>query len=110
MANNIKLIVFPVKDAEKAKAFYNEFLGVAPYADSPYYIGYKVGDLEIGLDPNGKDIISYIDVDDIHVAIEKMQAAGAQLNMEAKDVGGGLLVAQVRDTDGNVLGLRQLSK
>jgi hypothetical protein len=28
-------------------------LGVAPYVDAPYYVGFKVGELEVGLDPNG---------------------------------------------------------
>jgi extradiol dioxygenase family protein len=27
MARNIKLLVYPVKDVEKAKAFYGEFFG-----------------------------------------------------------------------------------
>lgn len=66
MAQSIKLVVFPVKDIEKAKAFYSTFLGAEPYAESPYYVGYRVGDQEIGLDPNSTvGPISYIDVQDI---------------------------------------------
>lgn len=107
MANPISLIVFPVKDIDKAKAFYTTFLGVEPYADSPYYIGYKVGDLEVGLDPHGQAVVSYIDVENIENSLEELEAAGAERHMEPKDVGGGLLVAQVKEADGNVLGLRQ---
>lgn len=107
MANPIKLVVFPIKDAEKAKTFFNAFLGTTPYADSAYYVGYKVGDLEIGLDPNGQEVVSYIDTDDIQNSIKELEAAGATVHMDPKDVGGGLLVAQVKDADGNVLGLRQ---
>ena len=44
MAQNIKLIVYPVKDIEKAKAFYGKFLDAEPYVASPYYVGYRVGD------------------------------------------------------------------
>jgi catechol 2,3-dioxygenase-like lactoylglutathione lyase family enzyme len=54
MAQNIKLIVYPVKDVEKAKAFYGKFLDVEPYVEGPYYVGYRVGDQEVGLDPNSK--------------------------------------------------------
>jgi hypothetical protein len=54
MAQNIKLIVYPVKDVEKAKAFFSKFLDAEPYVASPYYVGYKVGNLEVGLDPNLK--------------------------------------------------------
>jgi predicted enzyme related to lactoylglutathione lyase len=110
MANLIPLIVFPVTDVEKAKTFYNAFLGVEPYADSAYYVGYKVGDLEVGLDPHGQAVVSYIEVEDIQSSIKELEAAGAELHLDAKDVGGGLLIAQVKDADGNVLGLRQPSK
>jgi hypothetical protein len=47
MAQNIKLIVYPVKDIEKAKSFYSKFLNTEPYLASPYYVGYKVGNLEV---------------------------------------------------------------
>jgi predicted enzyme related to lactoylglutathione lyase len=110
MANPIKLIVFPVKDVDKAKTLFNTFLGVEPYVDGTYYVGYKVGDLEVGLDPNGQDVVSYIDVDDIHSSLKGLEAIGAELHADAKNVGGGLLVAQVKDADGNILGLRQQPK
>ncbi len=110
MAYPIKLIVFPVKDLDKAKTFYGTFLGVEPYVDGAYYVGYKVGDQEVGLDPNGQNVVSYIDVEDIQSSLKELVAAGATVHMEVKNVGGGLLVAQVKDTDGNILGLRQQSK
>jgi predicted enzyme related to lactoylglutathione lyase len=106
MANNIKLVVFPVKDVAAAKEFYNTFLGVEPYADSPYYVGYKAGDVEIGLDPNGSAVITYIDVDNIAASLQALQDEGAKVVKESTDVGGGLLVAQV-EIQGNVMGLRQ---
>ena len=106
MANNVPLIVFPAKDLEKAKKFFNVFLGTEPYADGAWYVGYKVGDLEVGLDPHGKAVIGYTDTDDISASLKTLTDAGATVVMEPKDVGGGLLVAQV-EVDGNVLGLRQ---
>jgi predicted enzyme related to lactoylglutathione lyase len=109
MANNIQLIVFPVKDLDKTKNFYNAFLGTEPYVDSAYYVGYKLDDREVGLDPNGKAVVSYIDVDDIELSLKTLKDAGAEVVMNSKDVGGGLLVAQV-EIDGNVLGVRQQSK
>jgi len=53
MDKEIKLFVYPVKDLAKAKALFSQLLGVAPYMDEAYYVGFKVGDQEIGLDPNG---------------------------------------------------------
>ncbi|SRR6266568_5032142 len=110
MTQNIKLIVYPVKDLEEAKAFYSKFLAVEPYADSPYYVGYKLGDLEIGLDPNGQAVIGYKDVTDIKSYLQTLLDAGATLHQDIKDVGAGLLIAQVKDTNGNMLGLRQSPK
>ena len=106
MANKIPLIVYPVKNLDEAKKFYNTFLGTEPYADSPYYVGYKVDDLEVGLDPNATAIVSYIDTDDISGSLETLKAVGAEVVKESTDVGGGLLIAQVQ-IEGNVLGLRQ---
>ena len=109
MANNIPLIVFPVKDLEKAKTFYNTYLGTEPYVDGAWYVGYKTDDREVGLDPNGTAVVSYIDTDDIEASLKALTNAGATVVMEPKDVGGGLLVAQV-EIEGNTMGLRQQPK
>jgi predicted enzyme related to lactoylglutathione lyase len=111
MAHNIKFLVYPVKDAEKAKAFFGRFLDVEPYVASPYYVGYKVGEMEVGLVPNSTiGPIAYVDVEDIKGSLQAMTEVGAEIVQDVKDVGGGLLIAQVKDADGNVVGLRQQSK
>ena len=53
MNNGISTIIYPVKDIAQAKALYTTLLGVEPIMDQPYYVGYKVGDQDIGLDPHG---------------------------------------------------------
>ena len=106
MANNIPLIVFPVTDLADAKKFYNTYLGTEPYVDGEWYVGYKLDDHEIGLDPNGAAVVSYIDTDDIEASLKTLQEAGGEVTMRPKDVGGGLMVAQVT-IQGNVMGLRQ---
>lgn len=109
MANAPALIVYPVKDLTKAKQFFSAFLGTEPYADSPYYVGYRTGDREVGLDPNGTAVVAYIDVTDIAAALRTLQNAGGTVIMEPKDVAKGLMIAQVALED-NVLGLRQQPK
>ena len=107
MAQSIKLIVYPVKDLDKARVFYTRFLGTEPYVDSPYYVGYRIGDKEIGLDPHSKaGPIAYTDVEDIRSSLQAMIEAGGEIVQDVKEVGGGLLIAQVKDADGNVVGLR----
>ena len=111
MASNIKLLVYPVKDVEKAKAFYGKFLDIGPYVASAYYVGYRVGDQEVGLDPHS-DLgpIAYTDVEDIKNSLQAMTKVGAEIVQDVKEVGGGMLIAQIKDADGNVVGLRQQSK
>jgi predicted enzyme related to lactoylglutathione lyase len=111
MAEALTIVVYPVKDIERAKALYSSFLECEPYVASPYYTGFRIGDQEIGLDPNGHakgqtGPIGYREVKDIKTTLQGLQSAGWQLQQDAHDVGG-LLIALVRDADGNVLGLRQ---
>jgi extradiol dioxygenase family protein len=40
MKQGNQLIVYPVKDLDRAKARYGEVLGVEPYADAPCYVGF----------------------------------------------------------------------
>ena len=110
MARSIKLIVYGVRDLEKARVFYTTFLGTEPYADSPYYVGYRVDDQEIGLDPHSTaGPIAYTDVSDIKSSLQAMVEAGGEVLQDVREVVGGLLIAQVKDGDGNVVGLRERS-
>ncbi len=108
----VKLIVYPVRDVAGAKRLYRTLLGVEPYMESPYYVGFRLGDQEIGLDPNGHKQgltgpLAYWQVSDIRKALGALVDAGAQTQQDVKDVGGGKLIAWVKDADGNVTGLVQ---
>jgi predicted enzyme related to lactoylglutathione lyase len=108
----IKTVLHPVSDVEKAKAVYSALLGVAPQADSSYYVGFEVAGQHIGLLPGGgpqglTSPVAYWHVDDIEAKLADVTAAGATIKDPAKDVGGGRAVASVIDPDGNVLGLIQ---
>ncbi len=112
MAQGISLIVYPVTDLSAAKSVYRTLLGVDPYVDGAYYVGFRTGALEVGLDPNarGRGItgpISYVDVTDISKALKSLLDAGAQALQPVTEVGGGLRIATVKDRDGNILGVRQ---
>jgi predicted enzyme related to lactoylglutathione lyase len=112
MKQGIQLIVYPVKDLDRAKALYGEVLGVEPYADAPCYVGFRAGDQEIGLDPNGHangltGPIGYPEVDDIDGRLRSLLEAGTRQQKAVSDVGGGKLIAWVEDADGNFIGLQQ---
>ncbi|NUP74763.1 MAG: glyoxalase [Sinomonas sp.] len=111
MARELNNIVVPVTDVEAAKALYTSLLG-EPFTDSPYYVGYMAEGVQIGLDPHGQrkgytGPIAFWKTADIAAEIEALKTAGAQVLEDPKDVGGGLLVAVVKDGDGNLIGLAQ---
>src|SRR5579864_9654286 len=108
----IKTVLHPVSDVTAAKAVYTALLGVAPQADSPYYVGYDVAGQHIGLVPGGgpqgmTSPVAYWHVQDIEAKLAEVTAAGATVKEPVRDVGGGRLVATITDPDGNVLGLLQ---
>jgi len=111
MSQTVRLLVFPTKDLDAAKGLFSATLGTEPYADTPYYVGFRVGDQEIGLDPHGHakadGPIPYWEVDDINEGVQRLTAAGADVKQEPKDVGGGRVVALLKDGSGNVIGLMQ---
>jgi len=110
--NTLQSIVHPVRDIDAAKAIYTALLGTEPHTDRPFYAGFNVEGVEIGLDPHGHEKgltapVPYIRVADLEAALIEVQEAGATLAGEPQDVGGGTRIATVTDTDGNVLGLIQ---
>jgi predicted enzyme related to lactoylglutathione lyase len=112
MNEGVRTIVYPVKDIARAKSAFRDLLGVEPYADAPYYVGFKVGNQDIGLDPNGhkEGMTVYYHVDDIQKSLQGLVETGAQVQQEIKDVGGGRLIAIAKDADGNLIGLLQDTK
>jgi predicted enzyme related to lactoylglutathione lyase len=112
MSKGIKTIIYPVKDLAKAKTLFSRLLGVEPYADQPYYVGFRVDGNEIGLDPSGHSQgmtgpVPYCHVADVRGSLAALLDAGAETVQEPRDVGGGMLIATLKDADGNVIGLRQ---
>jgi predicted enzyme related to lactoylglutathione lyase len=113
MNKGIKTLIYPVKDIAQARALYGRLLDVKPYMDEAYYVGFRIGDQEIGLDPHGHSQgitmpIAYYQVEDIQKSLHFLVEAGAQIAQEPKNVGYGKLIASATDTDGNLIGLIQL--
>lgn len=112
MNQGIRTVIYPVQDIARAKTLYSKLLGIEPLMDEAYYVGFKVGDQDIGLDPNGHKQgmtgpVGYYHVDDIKKSLQLLLEAGAQAQQGVRDVGGGKLIASVRDADSNVIGLIQ---
>ena len=107
MNEGMCLLVYPAKDVEAAKKLIQAVLGAEPYVESPYYTGFRTGDLEIGIDPRGSSSgpIAYWAVDDIKASLQRLLDAGAELVQDVRSVGPGRQIAQVRDLAGSTIGI-----
>jgi predicted enzyme related to lactoylglutathione lyase len=112
VTSGLRTVIFPVRDLAQAKTLYGTFLGVAPSMDEAYYVQFDVAGQEVGLDPHGHGKgmtgpVGYWYVDDILESVRQLLQAGAQEQQGVSDLGGGKLIASVKDADGNVIGLIQ---
>lgn len=105
----LRTTIYKVADVAKAKAWYTQLLGFPPYFDEPFYVGYNVGGYELGLQPAeggpGDGVVTYWGVDDVQEAYDALLAQGATSLEKPADVGSGIVVAAVKDLDGNTVGL-----
>ena len=109
MTSGVKTIIYPAPDLDRAKALFGALLGAAPTTDAPYYVGFTIGDQQIGLDPHGHTDgpVAYWHVEDISGMVTTLVDGGATLKQEPKDVGGGRLIALLTDPAGSTIGLLQ---
>ena len=110
--NGLRTAIYRAPDLDKAKMWYSRVLGIAPYFDQPFYVGFSVGGYELGLDPDSSStpadpggVIVYWGVSDASAALERLLSLGAAERTAVQDVGEGIRVATVLDPFGNVLGI-----
>jgi predicted enzyme related to lactoylglutathione lyase len=112
--SGIKTVIYPVHDLARAKEQFIKLTGTDPTVDEEYYVHFAVAGQEVGLDPNGPSQgltgpVPYWQVEDIEVTLRQLLEAGAETKQELRDVGGGRIIASVKDADGNMIGLIQQS-
>ena len=113
MFQGLRTAIYHVRDLQKAKEWYSGVLGFGPYFDEPFYVGFDVGGYELGLDPDSEGVtgaggvVAYWGVEDAAAAYERVLTLGAQIHSEPREVGGGIIVAAVKDPWGNVFGIIQ---
>ncbi|MCH6161792.1 VOC family protein [Streptomyces marispadix] len=114
MSEGVRTVIFPVAHPHlgSTRDLFRALLRVEPYIDEEYYVGFRTGGQEIGLDPNGHSKgmtgpVDYWHVEDVEESVATLTDAGAELFQEVQDVGEGKRIAAVQDADGNVIGLLQ---
>jgi predicted enzyme related to lactoylglutathione lyase len=109
MILGLRTAIYPSPDLAAAKRWYAEVLGVAPYFDEPFYVGFSVGGFELGLVPDATPGSGGAQplwgVANIEAAHARLLQLGAKPLDAIVEVGGGIKVAAVLDPSGNRLGL-----
>ena len=104
----LRTVVYPTDDLTASRATWSELLGLDPYFDQPFYVGFDVGGYELALDPDGNvddGPLVYWGVDDIKDCYERLIASGASPARGVAEVGGGIYVAVVDLPDGTKFGI-----
>lgn len=88
MLLGLRTVIYPTASLEEAKNCATRILGVKPYFDQPFYVGYNVAGYEFALDPNedpAADPTSYWGVADVDIAVTEMVERGATVRSSVRD-------------------------
>jgi len=103
----LRTVIYPSPDLEASKAWWTTLLGVAPYFDQPFYVGFNVAGYELGLlptaDPND-GALTYWGVPDVTEAVAESIAHGATEHTPRSEVGEGIITATVRTPQRAIVG------
>lgn len=104
----LRTVIYPAPDLDAAKAWWTRVLGIGPYFDEPFFVGFSPGGYELGLDPNADPAagaVSYWGVPDADVAYAELLAAGATPRDPVTEVGDGIRLGTVSDPVGSIVGV-----
>jgi predicted enzyme related to lactoylglutathione lyase len=96
MLNKIRSVIYHAANLYEAKEWYKKIIGVEPYFDEPFYVGFDINGFELGLDPdmhkvqNGNNAVAYWSVNKIETVVENLKNLGAEIYSPVTNVGGGI--------------------
>ena len=108
----LRTVIYHAPDLAKTKEWYAKALGIEPYFDQPFYVGFNVGGYELGLDPDaastpgGKEgSVAYWGVSNAEASFRRLISLGATERSAPQEVGEGIRVATVFDPFGSIFGI-----
>ena len=109
MIRGLRTVIYPAPDLQAAKIWYAKVLGIDPYFDQPFYVGFSVGGFELGLIPEAKPGINgpqpLWGVENATSEFQRLIDLGAKKLEPVTEVGEGIKVAAVTDPFGNRFGI-----
>lgn len=103
----LRTVIYPAPDLADATRWWSDFLGVPPYFEEPFYVGFEVAGYELGLLPDGDPAdgaLTYWGVEDVQASVVAAIEAGCEVHTDVADVGEGIATATVRRSDGTIVG------
>ncbi|MEI8127425.1 MAG: VOC family protein [Actinomycetota bacterium] len=103
----LRTVIYPTEDLLASKQWWQEFLGLAPYFDEEFYVGFSIDGYELGLLPNGEvgdGAYTYWGVTDVMAAVDAAIEQGCAIHADVADVGAGIITALVMLPDESIVG------
>lgn len=104
----LRTTIYPAKDLATSKKWFEDLLGIEPYFDQPFYVGFNVAGYELALDPDADSDagpVAYWGVADAESAFAELLRAGAREHSTLREVGEGIRVAAVLEPGGGVFAI-----
>jgi catechol 2,3-dioxygenase-like lactoylglutathione lyase family enzyme len=104
----LRTVIYPAPNLDAAKKWWSELLGIEPYFDEPFFVGFSPGGYELGLDPNADPVAgprTYWGVRNIEEASSKLIALGGTPDEVVSEVGDGIKIGTFRSPSGDIVGV-----
>ena len=104
----LRTVIYPAPDLAAAKEWWSRVLGIEPYFDEPFFVGFSPGGYELGLNPDAdpaRGAVSYWGVPDADAAYARLLEEGATPLDPIEEVGDGIRLGTVRDPVGAIVGI-----
>jgi len=104
----LRTVVYPAPELDAAKEWWSKLLGIQPYFDEPFFVGFNPGGYELGLDPAADPSAgprTYWGVRNVDDAAARLLELGAVPVEPVTDVGEGIRLGTFRAPDGSVVGI-----
>ena len=91
----LRTLIYPSKNLKEDREWWEKTLGIEPYFDEPFYVGFNVGGYELGLDPNSKvedGPRTYFGVDNVQEAVNHFVNEGCSVYEKPTNTGGEIVV------------------